>query len=261
MNTAETNTVSEARLRANRENAKKSTGPRSSAGRAISSRNALKHGLCSDQPFLRGEEPEGFHALVDDLSSTFQPVGEAEETLILRIAAIQWRLGRTFPMEAAILRDRMNFDVADRDKFRKIRHDDQIEYAIEDEEPAPPPLPDPVLGDLLGRAFMADCRGTKAISLLTRYEAALERSLDRCLRLLKYFQTTRLRQRPNPQPSQERLAPPANPPTTPSKPMNYETNPKPHTAPPSLPAPAPVQGARAPLSTPNPRPKRTPTES
>lgn len=37
--------ASEAQIRANRENAKRSTGPRSAAGRLRSSRNAMKHGL------------------------------------------------------------------------------------------------------------------------------------------------------------------------------------------------------------------------
>ena len=37
--------ATEKQLRANRENAKKSTGPKTSGGRARSSRNALSHGL------------------------------------------------------------------------------------------------------------------------------------------------------------------------------------------------------------------------
>ena len=41
--------VSEARLRANRENAKKSTGPKTARGKAYSRRNALKHGLLIDR--------------------------------------------------------------------------------------------------------------------------------------------------------------------------------------------------------------------
>ncbi len=41
--------ISEARQRANRQNAKKSTGPKTSRGKAYSSRNALKHGLLAKQ--------------------------------------------------------------------------------------------------------------------------------------------------------------------------------------------------------------------
>ncbi len=39
--------ISERKLRANRANAKRSTGPRTKAGKAISRRNALKHGIMS----------------------------------------------------------------------------------------------------------------------------------------------------------------------------------------------------------------------
>lgn len=40
-------TISERKLRANRANAKRSTGPKTSAGKAASCRNALKHGILS----------------------------------------------------------------------------------------------------------------------------------------------------------------------------------------------------------------------
>jgi len=39
--------LSERKLQANRANAKRSTGPRSEAGKAVSRRNALKHGILS----------------------------------------------------------------------------------------------------------------------------------------------------------------------------------------------------------------------
>jgi len=187
-----TKTTSQARIDANRENAKKSTGPRSQAGKAASSRNRLVHGLRSNQTLLPEDDPQRFQAILDDHRTRFQPVGGAEEDLVLRIASIQWRLGRVFPMETAILRDRLNYDVASRDKYRNAVHNDDIKYAEEDGEPAPPPLPDAVEGDLMGRAFMADCRATKSLSLLARYETSLDRSFDQSLQRLKYLQTARL---------------------------------------------------------------------
>jgi hypothetical protein len=52
--------TSEAKIKANRENAKKSTGPRSPAGKAASSRNRLDHGLCAETNFLPSEDPAEF---------------------------------------------------------------------------------------------------------------------------------------------------------------------------------------------------------
>src|ERR1039458_4469977 len=104
----ESKTPTEAQTNANRRNAAKSTGPRTTEGKAASSRNALKHGLCADQHPLPGEDPEGFRLLLDDLFGRFRPVGDGEETLVLRIAADQWRLDRALPMEAGRKSTRLN---------------------------------------------------------------------------------------------------------------------------------------------------------
>jgi hypothetical protein len=48
--------ISERKLRANRANAKKSTGPRTARGKSFSRLNALKHGLCSGAVLFR---PDG----------------------------------------------------------------------------------------------------------------------------------------------------------------------------------------------------------
>src|ERR1022692_3897001 len=145
----------EAQVNANRENARKSSGPRTAEGKAASSRNSLKHGLCANQHLLPGEDPDDFFALVHDLLDRFRPVGEGEEKLVLRIAADQWRLDRVFPMEAGILRDRF-YDVAARDgnlqrsyAQHKKNHESKPETV-----PPPPALPDE--RDLLARAFDVD---------------------------------------------------------------------------------------------------------
>ena len=77
--TEEPRTTTEAQINANRENAKKSSGPRSAQGKAASSRNGLKHGLCAGQHILPGEDPEEFLLLLKDLFDHFRPVGPGEE--------------------------------------------------------------------------------------------------------------------------------------------------------------------------------------
>jgi hypothetical protein len=56
-------------IEANRANAKKSTGPKSEAGKAISRQNALAHGLTGPQVVVTHGEAELLHAklLSDDL--------------------------------------------------------------------------------------------------------------------------------------------------------------------------------------------------
>jgi hypothetical protein len=56
-NTNEPRTLTQAQIDANRENAKKSTGPRTAEGKAASSRNRLVHGLRANKHILIGRRP------------------------------------------------------------------------------------------------------------------------------------------------------------------------------------------------------------
>ena len=58
---------------ANRANARRSTGPRTAAGKSKSSRNARKHGLCAENTLLPGENIDDFRAHVAELEDLFQP--------------------------------------------------------------------------------------------------------------------------------------------------------------------------------------------
>src|ERR1019366_7398116 len=73
-------------INANRENAKKSTGPRTDEGKAASSRNRLLHGLRANKPILLDEAPAEFLLLIHAHLDRFQPVGPGEEKLVLRLA-------------------------------------------------------------------------------------------------------------------------------------------------------------------------------
>jgi hypothetical protein len=226
--------MTEAQMNANRENAQKSTGPRSDAGKANSSRNATKHGLTAANPLLPSEDPEELQILRQDHYFRYQPVGPAEELLVTRIADIQWRLSRVFTHEAGIYRDNFHA-IAKKDEFRELRYHRQKADAEKDGEPlpAPPTPPDPA--DLAARAFNMDCAGPNSLVKLSRYEAALDRAIDRCLRQLNAFQAARKAQ----EDAQEAARIAAQPPATPANTVDYKTNPRnrPNPAPEAPPEP------------------------
>jgi hypothetical protein len=180
----------EAQIKANRENARKSTGPRTAEGKAASSRNRLLHGLRANKHILLDEDPEGFLILLRDLYDRFNPIGDGEEKLVQRIANDQWRLDRILPAEAGIYRDRLH-DIALKDAARQQYYEQQKSNGEKYGDPVPPPPARPVEGDLLARAFNLDCEGANSFAKLARYETTIERSIDRCLRLLEKYQVAR----------------------------------------------------------------------
>jgi hypothetical protein len=80
-----------------------STGPRTDAGKAISSMNSLKHGLTSRKVVLPGEDQADFDRLHNQLLSDHAPVGALETELVAEIAACFWRLQRARRYESTIL--------------------------------------------------------------------------------------------------------------------------------------------------------------
>jgi hypothetical protein len=96
--------VSERKLRANRQNARKSTGPKTPIGKAYSGRNAVKHGLFVNQSTdfrALDENPGDFENLLQGLWDQYQPIGKAEEIEVERIAVCFWRLKRAWRYENA----------------------------------------------------------------------------------------------------------------------------------------------------------------
>ena len=96
--------VSPRKIAANRQNALKSTGPKTPRGKVYSSRNAIKHGLFSRQimDFVSHEEdPAEYEKLLDGLYAKYQPIGTAEELEVERIALCWWRLKRVWRYENA----------------------------------------------------------------------------------------------------------------------------------------------------------------
>jgi len=99
--------ISPRKLAANQQNARRSTGPRTPAGKARVRHNALKHGLLAKEVIVPlGDEYEKraeFYLLLDDLCQHYAPVGPIEAMLVDRIAVAYWRLRRATRAEVGEL--------------------------------------------------------------------------------------------------------------------------------------------------------------
>jgi hypothetical protein len=93
---------SEAQISANRRNAKLSTGPRSEAGRARSSMNALKSGIHAKSEIIPGENPDELAALTAEYYQSVQPQGREEAVLVDQLISADWQLRRLRHSEAGI---------------------------------------------------------------------------------------------------------------------------------------------------------------
>ena len=169
--------VTKKQLQANRENARRSTGPRSPEGKARAARNALKHGLLARQVVIVGsdgaENPADFDALVADLCHELQPRGVVEEMLVARLAAAYWRLRRAHRFELGAIRE-----------------------ALDD------------CGELPAGALPVP----ENLHVLLRYESMLDRQFHRILADLRQLRSQPAPSRPSP-PSD--LSHPSNPPQPP----------------------------------------------
>ena len=172
-------------IRANQENGRRSNGPTTPEGLAASSKNALKHGLCSRAVLLPEEDPDAFHELLASLHIEHQPVGAHEEYLVRQMAVSQWRLDRLQRIEAGLLSSRLQI-------IRQYEADNQDEDD-EDEGDEPPPGQEYLeTTRQLGAAFYDDSRAVDSFSKLCRYEATIRRSFYKALEQLRRAQARRL---------------------------------------------------------------------
>jgi hypothetical protein len=97
-------TMSPKQIAANRANAQKSTGPKTTAGREVSKMNSLKHGILSKEVLVRGlnrkESSREFSALHQRFWQELDPIGPVEEMLVDKIVTLHWRLRRALAAES-----------------------------------------------------------------------------------------------------------------------------------------------------------------
>jgi len=142
------------RIEANRQNAQRSTGPKTAEGKARVAQNARTHGLFARQSLLPDEDPQELEDLRESVRADLNPEGTQEECLVELMVDALWRRRRLGRVEAGI-------------------------YSFQQgNEPTA----------TLGLKFM---RGAGAFTTLSRYESALERSYYRALHELQRLQEAR----------------------------------------------------------------------
>ncbi len=102
MTKEKTNVVSIKRINANRENAKLSTGPNTSAGKLRSSRNSLKHGLEARRHLIIGEDKKEFQEYTTSQINFFDPKDPIEVDDCIQIITLGWKLRRFSVVETGL---------------------------------------------------------------------------------------------------------------------------------------------------------------
>lgn len=94
--------ASQRQIAANRLNAQGSTGPRTEAGKAASSRNALTHALTARKVLVAGEDPQEYRWLRQGVIHDYRPATTLERELVEQIVSVLWRMRRVPVVEAAL---------------------------------------------------------------------------------------------------------------------------------------------------------------
>ena len=96
--------ATQAQFDANRQNAQKSTGPTTDAGKARSSRNNFSHGFRSAIVFVNDENRDEFNGLVADLHGEYQPATHTEQMLLEKMILHQWNGLRAYRLQSMALK-------------------------------------------------------------------------------------------------------------------------------------------------------------
>ena len=109
---------SPAQLAANQRNSRRSSGPRTAEGKAISRRNGLKHGLTGAGIVLPNEDVEEVERRFETLEAEMRPKSEMARQLVGRVALLTVRLDRSAHQESKALAHRMRQAAAEFDQDR-----------------------------------------------------------------------------------------------------------------------------------------------
>ena len=175
-------TVSAKKAEANRQNSRKSTGPRTAAGKKRVSRNAIRHGFFSKWLLVQHpdakESPEEYEELYADIRAHYQPADWLEHRRAEEIAVCSWRLRRLIRGESGQIARAL------------ARHSHDLRQQREDlsTETESAPLSDPEMNAMTDHLFLPD---KEDLDTILRCEAMINRRLNHAIAELERLQARR----------------------------------------------------------------------
>jgi len=174
-----------AQVKANRKNSKKSTGPKTAAGKAKVAKNAIKHGLFAEEAVIKGEDPEEFEDFREELIKELAPAGHIECILAERVVSLSWRLQRAERIQNQAIDHAIERKVTDPlPKSIRFLSCEAEGIPLGDARRTPGHLP-------LGRIVNSDWPVYKMLERLSLYERRMESSLFRTMKELERRQLIR----------------------------------------------------------------------
>jgi hypothetical protein len=171
-------------INANRQNAQKSTGPKTAEGKAAVSQNAVKHGLFAES-VIKGENPADYEAFHDRMVAEMKPVGPTEILLAERIVSLWWRLERAERMQNQAIDEMIEHQI-DNPLSKSIRTINLHAKGVKMGDPRY------LINHLqLGRIATYDWSNCKVLDRMMLYERRIENSLHKTLRELERRQLIR----------------------------------------------------------------------
>ena len=174
--------------KASRENAKKSTGPKTEQGKEISSQNATTFGLFSqkliiDSNYLTEDKVE-YDLLIEDLRRELAPQSYFQESLIRKIANTLWRSQRAAIAEVAHINKQLN-KLDDKIEKERLIHSFKSKYNKELQPLDFSSSNSKELANLVGVNSIPDKNFSARIMY---YEMRLDKQLTRYYELLQRLQ-------------------------------------------------------------------------
>jgi len=177
--------TTQAKIRANRQNAQKSTGPRTTHGKALASKNSLKHGLSANRNVIAPESQADYELYRNQILGELNPLTPIESMLADRVICLSWRLKRAVRIQnqaidallqrntsnpLAKLAQSLQLKLPDRSKNAQTAAEDNL---------------------ALGRASITDLSNARVIERLLMYERRIEHSLFRTIQEFQHLNLIR----------------------------------------------------------------------